>query len=102
MEWFNDLQRVSTSPENAARLMEAFSQLDVRPLLSTITAPTIVFHSREDGVVPFDEGRRLAASIPGSRFVPLPSRNHVVLEHEPAWGVFLGELREFLRWGNHR
>jgi pimeloyl-ACP methyl ester carboxylesterase len=102
MEWFNDLQRVSTSPENAARLMEAFSQLDVRPLLSTITAPTIVFHSREDGVVPFDEGRRLAASIPGSRFVPLPSRNHVVLEHEPAWGIFLGELREFLRWGNHR
>jgi len=102
MEWFNDLQRVSTSPENAARLMEAFSQLDVRPLLSTITAPTIVFHSREDGVVPFDEGRRLAASIPGSRFVPLPSRNHVVLEHESAWGIFLGELREFLRWGNHR
>jgi pimeloyl-ACP methyl ester carboxylesterase len=102
IEWFNDLQRVSTSPENAARLMDAFSQLDVRPLLRTITVPTIVFHSREDGVVPFEEGRRLAASIPGSRFVSLPSRNHLVLEHEPAWGVFLGEVGEFLRWGNHR
>lgn len=82
--------------------MDAFSRLDVRPLLGTITVPTIVFHSRADGAVPFDEGRRLAASIPGSRFVPLPSRNHLVLEHEPAWGVFLRELGEFLGWSNHR
>ncbi len=99
MEWFNDLQRVSTSPENAARLMDTLSQLDVRPLLGTISVPTIVFHSREDGVVPFEEGRRLAASIPTSRFVSLPSRNHLLLEHEPAWGIFLRELGEFLGWG---
>ena len=98
MQWFNDLQRVSTPAENAARLMNTLSELDVRPLLGTIAVPTIVFHSREDGVVPFEEGRRLAASIPGSRFVPLPSRNHLVLEHELAWGVFLRELGAFLGW----
>jgi pimeloyl-ACP methyl ester carboxylesterase len=98
MAWFNDLQRVSTSPENAARLMEAFSRLDVRPRLAAITAPTIVFHAQGDGVVPFEEGRFLAASIPGSTFVPLPSRNHLLLEHEPAWGIFLRELGAFLGW----
>jgi pimeloyl-ACP methyl ester carboxylesterase len=98
MEWFNDLQRVSTTPENAARLMEAFSHLDVRPLLADITVPTIVFHSQQDGVVPFDEGRRLAAGIRGSTFVPLPSRNHLLLEHEPAWPMFLRELGAFLGW----
>jgi pimeloyl-ACP methyl ester carboxylesterase len=68
------------------------------PLLATITAPTIVFHAQGDAVVPFEEGRFLAASIPGSTFVPLPSRNHLLLEHEPAWGIFLRELGAFLGW----
>lgn len=98
MTWFSDLQRVSTSPENAARLMEAFSVLDVRPLLAEIRVPTIVFHAQHDTAVPFDEGRALAAGIPGSRFVPLPSRNHLLLEHEPAWPLFLQELGAFLGW----
>ena len=98
MEWFNDLQRVSTSPESAARLMEAFSRVDVRPLLADIRVPTIVFHSQHDGVVPFDEGRLMAAGIRGSTFVPLPSRNHLLLEREPAWPIFLRELGAFLGW----
>jgi DNA-binding winged helix-turn-helix (wHTH) protein/pimeloyl-ACP methyl ester carboxylesterase len=96
MEWFNDLQRLSTSPETAARLSETFSRLDVRPLLARITAPTIVFHAQHDGVVPFDEGRALAAGIQGSTFVPLASRNHLLLEQEPAWRVFVRELGAFL------
>jgi DNA-binding winged helix-turn-helix (wHTH) protein/pimeloyl-ACP methyl ester carboxylesterase len=98
MEWFNDLQRISASPANAARLMEEFSRVDVRPLLSDITVPTIVFHCERDGSVPFNEGRLLAAGIRGAKFVPLPSRNHLVLEHEPAWTIFLRELGEFLGW----
>jgi len=98
MEWFNDLQRVSTSPENAARLMDTFSRLDVRPVLADIKVPTIVFHSRHDDVVSFDEGRLLAAGIRGSTFVPLPSRNHLLLEREPAWTIFLRELGAFLGW----
>jgi len=98
MKWFNDLQRVSTSSENAARLINAFSRVDVRPLLASVRVPTIVFHAEHDGVVPFDEGRLLAAGIPGARFVPLPSRNHLVLETEPAWTIFLRELGAFLGW----
>jgi DNA-binding winged helix-turn-helix (wHTH) protein/pimeloyl-ACP methyl ester carboxylesterase len=98
MEWFNDLQRVSTSPDTATRLMDAFSHVDVRRLLAHVKAPAIVFHARHDGVVPFDEGRLLAAGIPGSTFVPLPSRNHLLLEQEPAWGMFLRELGAFLGW----
>jgi len=100
MEWFNDLQRVSTSPENAARQMDAFSRLDVRPLLADVKVPTIIFHSQHDGVVPFDQGRLLAAGIRGSRFVPLPSRNHLLLERESAWPIFLSELGAFLGWPN--
>jgi pimeloyl-ACP methyl ester carboxylesterase len=99
MEWFDDLQRVSASPENAARLMDEISKLDVRALLAGIQLPTMVFHCEGDAVIPFDEGRRLAAAIPGATFVPLPSRNHLVLEHEPAWQVVVRELRAFLGWG---
>ena len=97
MEWFDDLQQVSASPENAARLMEEISKLDVRASLAGVHAPTIVFHPEGDDVIPFDEGRA-SRDIRGATFVPLPSRNHLVLEQEPAWDVLLRELGEFLGW----
>jgi pimeloyl-ACP methyl ester carboxylesterase len=98
MKWFNDLEQISTSPENAARMMEEFARIDVRPLVPRVRVPTIVFHSEGDAAIPFNEGRALAAAIPGARFVPLPSRNHLVLEHEPAWQILIRELGEFLGW----
>ncbi len=64
--------------------------------------PTLVMHCRDDIAVPFDEGRRLAAAIPGARFVALESANHVLLEGEPAWPVFLDALRSFLRRARRR
>jgi serine/threonine protein kinase len=96
MQWFNELQRVSTSPENAARLFTAFGHIDVTDLLSQVRVPTLVLHCRSEAVVPFDEGRRLASLIPGARFVALEGQNHLLLEHEPAWGSFLSEVRRFL------
>lgn len=96
-QWFNDLQRRTTSPENAVRLMETFADIDVRELLPRVSVPTLVFHCRDESVVPFEAGRRLAAEIPGARLVELPGRNHLLLEHEPAWGKFLAEVGAFLR-----
>jgi DNA-binding NarL/FixJ family response regulator len=58
--------------------------------------PTLVCHSRDDAAIPFAEGRLLAKLIPNARFVPLNSKNHILLEDEPAWGRFLAELRTFL------
>jgi pimeloyl-ACP methyl ester carboxylesterase/DNA-binding CsgD family transcriptional regulator len=96
LEWFDELQRVSASPETAARLRACWSQIDVTALLGDVDVPTLVAHARADAVVPFSEGRRLATRIRGARFLPLEGRNHVLLEHEPAWPVFLAELREFI------
>jgi pimeloyl-ACP methyl ester carboxylesterase len=95
-EWFNELQRISTSPEDAVRNVLANSEADVIQLLPQIKARTLVMHARQDGRVPFEAGRRLAAGIPGARFVPLDSRNHVILESEPAFERFLEEARSFL------
>jgi len=96
MRWFNDLQRMSTSPENAVRLHREFGQIDVAGLLPAVTVPTLVLHVRGDGVVPFEQGRLLAASIPGARFVALEGRNHLLLSGEPAWQSFVAEVRRFL------
>jgi pimeloyl-ACP methyl ester carboxylesterase/DNA-binding winged helix-turn-helix (wHTH) protein len=97
-QWFDELQRVSTSPENAARLMECDDEIDVRPLLPRVKAPTLVIHSDRERAVPAAKGQELAAAIPGARFVSLPSANHLLLEEEPAWSLFLEELGLFLDW----
>jgi pimeloyl-ACP methyl ester carboxylesterase len=80
MRWFNDLQRVSASPENATRIMRSLAEVDVRPLLPQLRVPTLVLHCRGDAMVPFEEGRELAALVPASDFCPLEGRNHLLLE----------------------
>jgi pimeloyl-ACP methyl ester carboxylesterase len=94
--WFNELQRVSASPHEAQRLQRAIGLFDVRALLAEVRTPTIVFHCRGDEVVPFDAGRRLASKIEGAEFVGLDSDNHMPLEGEPAWAMFVERLRDFL------
>jgi len=96
IDWWNEMQRVSASPENAARFIAAVGDIDVTDLLAKVTVPTLVLHARDEARVPFDAGRRMAAGIPGARFVPLQSRNHLILEDEPAYGRFLEEIRSFV------
>jgi class 3 adenylate cyclase/pimeloyl-ACP methyl ester carboxylesterase len=96
IDWFNEMQRVSASPENAARFLAAVGDIDVTDLLARVTVPTLVMHARDEARVPFDAGRRMAAGIPGARLVPLQSRNHLILEDEPAYARFLEEIRSFL------
>jgi pimeloyl-ACP methyl ester carboxylesterase/DNA-binding winged helix-turn-helix (wHTH) protein len=94
--WFNDLQRMTTSPENAVRIRRTLDEIDVMELLPHVRAPTLVLHCRNDAVQPFEEGRRMAAGISGSRFVALEGSNHLILEHEPAWTRLLDEVTRFL------
>jgi class 3 adenylate cyclase/pimeloyl-ACP methyl ester carboxylesterase len=96
VNWFNELQRVSAAPEVAARIQTANNNMDVSNLLPQIHVPTLVLHVRDDGIVPFESGRRLAASIPNARFVSLEGRNHLMLEDEPAWTRFVSEVQNFL------
>jgi pimeloyl-ACP methyl ester carboxylesterase len=96
MEWFSELQRRTVSPENAARFQETSANIDVTHLLDKVTAPTLVLHGTSDAVVPFVAGREFAAGIRDARFVPLQSRNHILLESEPAFAQFLDEVRRFI------
>ena len=96
VRWFNDLQRITTSPENAVRFRRVFSEIDVDDLLPQVSVPTLVLHCRDEVAVPLEEGRRMATRIPDARFVVLEGRNHLIIEDEPAWPRFLEEVRSFL------
>jgi pimeloyl-ACP methyl ester carboxylesterase/DNA-binding CsgD family transcriptional regulator len=96
LQWFNELCVRSTSGEIAATLFEARAILDISELLSQVKVPTLVVHARDDEVVPISEGRLLASRIPGAEFVEVDSRNHILLEHEPAWTRFQEAVLSFL------
>jgi len=95
LQWFNELCLKTTSAEVAARLLEARAVMDISASLADVRTPTLVMHARGDEVVPVAEGRLLASGIPGAHFVELDSRNHVLLEHEPAWQRFQEEVLAF-------
>jgi DNA-binding CsgD family transcriptional regulator len=94
--WFNDLCLKTTSSELAARLLESRAALDVTELLGQVRTPTLVMHSRYDDVVPISEGHILAGGISNAQFVELDSKNHVLLEFEPAWKRFCNEVLDFV------
>jgi pimeloyl-ACP methyl ester carboxylesterase len=95
-QWFNEMERLSTSPRNAAEFMRVFNTIDVMALLPQVQCPTMVLHSKHDVRVPFDEGRLIAAGIPNARFVPIESGNHLLLEGEPGWQQWQVEVSAFL------
>ena len=93
---FNDMMRLSTSADTAARVFRAFGQIDVDEEARRVSCPCLIAHARGDLRVPFEEGRRLAGLILGARFLPLESDNHVLLRNEPAWKVYFEALDGFL------
>ena len=97
MGWFNDLQRVSTSPENAAVVLEVTAHIDVLDLLGKIATPSLVLHAKDDAQVPFEQGRQFASLISGARFVPFEGRNHLLIDSEPGWPIVLAEVLAFLQ-----
>jgi len=96
---FDELQRVACSPEVAAKLNDMNAQVDITELARKLTVPVLVMHSEGDKRVPMEEGRRLAALIPGARFVTLPGNNHVVMAGTPAYDLFVQEFHRFV--GTH-
>jgi DNA-binding CsgD family transcriptional regulator len=96
MEWFDELQRVTTDAKTAVRIRHARNRDQVTDDAKRVRCPTLVIHARDDALAPFAEGRLLATLIPGARFVALESHNHILLADEPAWPQFRAEVRNFL------
>jgi DNA-binding NarL/FixJ family response regulator len=98
-EYTRDHQQLlyrTTTPVNAVGMLRSFWQMDIRSAAAQVQCPTLVLHSRGDAVIPFEEGRAVAALIPGAHLVPLESRNHIVLDNEPAWRRLVEAFEDFL------
>jgi DNA-binding CsgD family transcriptional regulator len=96
MGWLDELQRRATSSEVAVIARRQRRQANATHLLADLDIPTLVLHSLGDRMNSFDYSRFLAAEIPGAKLVALESDNHIVLEDESAWPVFVREVAEFL------
>jgi pimeloyl-ACP methyl ester carboxylesterase/DNA-binding CsgD family transcriptional regulator len=99
LQWFNELCLKTATAEIAARLLEARATMDVTRDLGQVRTPTLVIHARGDAVIPVEEGRLLAGGIPGAEFVELDSRNHILLDGEPAWTRFEEAVLAFAERG---
>lgn len=93
---YNQLLRQTTNADNAVKLLRSFWSADFIDVARRVSRPTIVFHARGDSVIPFEQGRQLAAIVPRAEFVPLESKNHLLLNTEPAWPSFVETLNRFL------
>ena len=103
MRWFDDLQRMSTSPQNAVASRVAHQAVDIADELTRVVAPTLILHAVGDRATAFDNAVKVAGQIPEARLVELDSANHILLAGEPAWARFLSEVRAFLgpeRWAD--
>lgn len=93
---YYDLLRLTATPENVVALLQAYFQSDALADAPRIGCPTLVLHARRDPMISFDEGRLLASIVPGARFAPLESRNHILVDTEPAWQQFAEAIEDFL------
>ena len=94
--WLNDAQRAAATPEVAERILRMNANINIVDLLPKVHVPTLILHCRGDMRVPFNLGLEFAANIPGAKFVPLDSRNHVILGNEPANRQLFDAITRFL------
>ena len=96
MDSFNNIMKITTSAKNAAKISSVNDQIDVSDILLKLEVPTLIFHCIDDARVPISEGKFMAANIKNSKFIPIKSKNHVLLETEQGWDLFKDEVTKFL------
>jgi pimeloyl-ACP methyl ester carboxylesterase/DNA-binding winged helix-turn-helix (wHTH) protein len=99
MRSFNDMQRVSCTPREAASIRRVIGDYDATEHLRAVQCPTLVLHNPQDAMVPFEEGRLVASGIAGARLVSFESQNHVPLCGEPAFETMNRLIDEFVLGG---
>jgi pimeloyl-ACP methyl ester carboxylesterase len=93
-EWWARFMRAGASPSTAVALQKMNLEIDVRPILSAITAPALITHARGDRIVPLEAGRHLARAIPDAKFVEFEADDHTPFGD--AGDRIVAELSEFL------
>jgi pimeloyl-ACP methyl ester carboxylesterase/class 3 adenylate cyclase len=92
--WWARFERLVATPSAFRELAGIFRDLDVRAVLPTIQAPTLVLQRVGDRIVPVEQARYLAASIPGARLVELDGHDHIPFLGDS--DAIVDEIEEFL------
>ncbi len=92
--WWKRLLRSGTSPRAALALMKMYLDIDVRPALPAITAPTMIIQRTGDRASDIGLARALADLMPAARYVELPGHDHLWFVGEQ--DLLLGEIEEFI------
>jgi pimeloyl-ACP methyl ester carboxylesterase len=94
-QWWSRFERLGASPASVAALMRMYKEIDVRAILPTIQAPTLVIHRTADRVISVGAGRSFAKHIPGARLLELPGDDHLFFVGENADEI-ADAIEEFL------
>ncbi len=93
---FDEMQRISASPETALRIMAMNSKVDARADARKLNVPTLVLHVQGDMAAPISEGRETAREIATAEFVELPGANHCMIRGHAGFDEFFHEIGPFL------
>jgi len=99
IDWYADLAKRTATREVAEEIMQILATMDVREALKALAGhdiETLIMHADEDGMLPLLAGQLIAAELPKAQFVQLESKNHILLETEPAWARFTSVLDGFM------
>lgn len=99
MRAYDDLLRQTTVLGNALALVRSFLHIDIEASAAKVGCPTLVMHARGDCIIQFERGREVAAMMHDAHFLPLDSRNHILLGTEAAWDQMTAAVDEFLSAG---
>jgi pimeloyl-ACP methyl ester carboxylesterase len=98
-DWWATYLRMGASPGAAVALTRMNAEVDVRHVLPTIRVPSLVIHRSGDLCLKVEEGRYVAAQIPGVRYVELPGDDHLPFVGDQ--DAVLAEIEEFLTGVRH-
>ena len=98
-EWAGQLERLAASPGTALAFYRMHNEIDVRPVLASIQAPTLVMHRPADPYIDVRHSRYLAEHIPGARYLELPGNDTLPFAGDT--DAMLDEIEEFLTGARH-
>lgn len=93
-DWWATYLRMGASPGAVLALTRMNAEIDIRHVLPTIRVPTLVLHRTDDRCLLVEEGRYVAAHVPGARFVELPGEDHLPFVGDQ--DALLREIEAFL------
>lgn len=96
VRFFNEIQRLGMSADDAADFIKALPEIDVTALAPQVRVPTLVIHKRGDAIVPFENGRELASLIPGARLLTIDGNNHAPAPGSREWNQITQALQDFV------